>query len=202
VSDAGVTAAEAVPETAVAAAPAPRATPHLRAGAGHFRAGRFAEALVEFRVADTLGEAPEAAWYVAATLTKLERPAEALEAFSRAEARAPGGRDALLLFYRALACHALRLYGCADAALASAGSRVGPTVAGHAARMREELAALRQQEPSREAVDWYLSRAAEAEGRGQQAVAAAFRQEAEGLARRRADCYRCGSAGAPPARTH
>ncbi|MCI0669270.1 MAG: hypothetical protein L0Y64_02290 [Myxococcaceae bacterium] len=174
-----------------AALAAPPSTPHLRAGAEHFRSGRFEEALVEFRVSDTLGEATDASWYVAATLTKLGRAEEAHEAFAQAERRSPGGRDALLDFYRALACHQLRLYTCADAALVAAGTRAGPTVAGHAAKMRAELMTVLRAEPSRATVDWYFERAREAEARSQLALAAAYRREAAALARRRQDCYRC-----------
>src|SRR5262245_30995591 len=87
---------------------------HLLAGARHFQAGRFTEALVEFRVAVRAGDDGGALWYVAATLVKLKRPEEAITAFARAMEAAPAERDGLFDYYRALACYDARLYRCAD----------------------------------------------------------------------------------------
>src|SRR5262245_1629209 len=84
-----------------------RADEHMLAGAQHFQAGRFTEALVEFRVAKRAGD-PGAAWYVAAALVKVARFDEALEEFARAQASAPAERDALMDYYHALACYESR----------------------------------------------------------------------------------------------
>src|SRR5258708_20102539 len=90
---------------------------HLLAGARFFRAGEFARALVEFRVAEKLGGPGEPSWYAAAALVKLGRPEEALEAFAQAEKVAPAARDALLDYYRALACYDAPLYPSAPKSL-------------------------------------------------------------------------------------
>jgi len=109
---------------------------HLVTGAQFFRDGRYAEALVEFRVARNLG-ARDAAAYAGASLVKLGRFEEALEAFSEA---GPPGDDALLDYYRALACHGARLFARADATLAGIGERAGPKLAEQASRIRADLA--------------------------------------------------------------
>ena len=97
---------------------------HLLAGARFFKEGRFAEALVEFRVAQNAGSG-EALWYAGAALQKLGRSEEAIEAFAAAD---PAGHDGLLDYYRALACYDARLYLCADKLLASVGVRSGPRI--------------------------------------------------------------------------
>lgn len=159
---------------------------HLLAGARHFREARYTEALVEFRVAERMGDA-EARAYAGATLVKLGRPEEALDAFGSG---APAGGDALLGYYRALACYDARLYLCADALLAGVGERSGPRVAAEAARLRAEIARALRGEPATAAVDHYLARC-EALGRQRRpAAAAAFCREAKGLSARRRDGYR------------
>jgi tetratricopeptide (TPR) repeat protein len=163
---------------------------HLLAGARLFREGRFAAALVEFRVAERSGAGGEATWYVAASLVKLGRAEEALETFERAQATAPDARDGLLSYYQALACHEARLYLCADALLTEVGQSGGPHIAAQAARAREGIARLLTSEPSRTAIDWYLARAAEAQAAGREALARRYRAEAAGLAARRGDRYR------------
>ncbi len=65
--------------------------PHLVAGAEAFRAEAYAQALVEFRVAEALGSA-EARWYSAASLLKLGRAEDAVEAFVLAERSSPSPR--------------------------------------------------------------------------------------------------------------
>lgn len=159
---------------------------HLLAGAGHFRAGRYAEALVEFRVAERLGDA-DAAPYAGAALVKLGRPEEALEAFGGD--RAPG-RDALLDYYRALACHDARLYLCADRLLAAVGDRSGPRIAEQAARVRTAIARALAGEPAPATIDFYVGRCIALRAEGRAVLAVAYCREAAGLAARRRDRYR------------
>jgi hypothetical protein len=96
---------------------APTADEHLLAGAERFRSAHYAEALVEFEVAERLG-APDAAWYAAAAKVKLGEYEGAIAAFAEAEKAAPGTDDPLLAYYRAIACYQLKLYLGADAQLA------------------------------------------------------------------------------------
>jgi hypothetical protein len=159
---------------------------HLLLGAGAFREGRFAAALVEFRVAQRLGSS-EAAWYAGAALQKLGRPEEALEAFAAA---GPGPHDALLDYYRALACFDARLYLCADRLLASVGDRSGPRIAGLVRETRVQIAQALQGPPSTGAIDWYHLRAKEAVFRGRTQLGLAYLEEAQALAQRRPDQYR------------
>ncbi|HET9554784.1 MAG TPA: hypothetical protein VFP50_17585, partial [Anaeromyxobacteraceae bacterium] len=142
---------------------------HLLAGARHFREARYAEALVEFRVAQKLGAA-DAGRYAAVSLVKLGRPEEAVEAFGGVDGP---GRDALDDYYRALAAHDARLYHAADRILAGVAERAGPKIAEQAARMRADIARALQPEPSREAIDWYLERCGAARQAGRPALAAA-----------------------------
>ena len=165
---------------------------HLLAGANAFREGRFDEALVEFRVAQSLG-VPDAKTYAATTLVKLNRPEEAIEAFGSGDAP---GQDALLDYYRALACYDARLYLCAERLLAAVGDRAGPRVAGLAADVRARVASALAGEPSRESIDWYVSRCAAERTAKRKALAAAYCREAAGLATRRADRYRLAEAEA------
>jgi hypothetical protein len=165
---------------------------HLSAGAQLFRDGRHAEALVEFRVAERMGAA-EARPYAAAALVKLGRHEEAVEAFG---AGGVTGGDALLEYYRAMACYGARLYLCADRALAAVGERSGPRIAQQAARLRAEIAAALRQEPSTASVDFYLSRCAGLHREGRAALAAAFCTEALELTARRKDRYRRDEASA------
>jgi hypothetical protein len=172
--------------TVAAAPPAPGADDHLLAGATAFREERFDVALVEFQVARSLGS-PDAAAYVATTLVKLNRPEEAVEAFGTAEGP---GADALLDYYRGLACFDARLYLCADRLMAAVGDRAGPRVAGLAADVRARISSILAGEPSAQSIDWYLSRC-EAERKAKRAtLAAAYCREAEGLAKRRKDHHR------------
>ena len=159
---------------------------HLLGGAAAFRDGRWADALVEFRVAERLG-AEDARPYAGAALVKLGRAEEALEAFGGV--RSPG-RDALLDYYHALACHDARLYLCAERLLAGIGDRSGPRIAAEAAKVRAAIAAALASEPEAAAIDWYLARGAALEAEGRRALAAAFCHEAVGLAGRRRDRHR------------
>jgi hypothetical protein len=172
----------------------PRADDHLLAGANAFREERYDVALVEFRVAQALG-APDAEAYVATTLVKLNRPEEAVEAYGHGGGE---GADALIDYYRGLACYGSRLYQCADRLMAAVGDRAGPKIAGIASDLRAKIAGALAVEPLRETIDWYLSRcAAERKGR-RTALAAEYCREAAGLSRRRSDRYGLSQAEAGP----
>src|SRR5260221_10452691 len=131
---------------------------HLFAGAQFFQAGRFTEALVEFRVAERLANDGGPTWYVASTLVKLRRPEEALVAFARAEAKDPADRDGLFDYYQALACYDARLYHCADRLLTAVGDGAGPRIAGQARKIRGDLAPLLSAIAPPATIDWYHSR--------------------------------------------
>ncbi len=153
---------------------------HLLAGAAHFREARYAEALVEFRVAEKLGER-EAAGYAGAALVKLERWDEAVETF---ETAAPGDHP-LHDYYRALACYGARLYACADRLLANVGDRTGPRIAEQARAIREQIARALAGPPSEASLTWYRARCDEHRSQGRAALAAAYCREADALAARR-----------------
>lgn len=172
----------------------PAADEHLLVGARLFRGGQYAEALIEFRIARKLGAA-EASAYAGATLVKLERPEEAVEAFGSQEG---AGDDAILDYYRALAAFQARLYQAADRLLAAVGNRSGPKIAARASELRTRIAQALAGEPSTGTIDWYLARCEEQRGLGRAALAAAYCQEATGLSTRRADHYRGGQALHPP----
>jgi hypothetical protein len=150
---------------------------HLLAGARQFRAGRYAEALVEFRVAQKLGSA-EAPSYGGAALVKLARYEEAIEAFGGVDGTGP---DALMDYYRAVAAYEARLYVAADRLLASVGERAGPRIADQAARLRAEVATALAAAPSAPARAWYLTRCAELRGEKRDLLAAAYCREAADL---------------------
>ena|SRR5215813_461887 len=164
---------------------------HLLAGARFFKEGRFAEALVEFRVAQNAGSR-EALWYAGAALQKLGRSEEAIEAFAAAD---PAGHDSLLDYYRALACYDARLYLCADKLLASVGNRSGPRIAALVGEVREKIAVALRGGPTTDAIDWYHQRATEA-GQGRKLLAAAYLEEALALSALRTDRYRAADASA------
>ncbi|WP_176068334.1 hypothetical protein [Anaeromyxobacter diazotrophicus] len=170
----------------------PGGAEHLLAGAQAFREGRYEAALVEFRVAQRLG-AKEAAGYAAASLVKLGRAEEAVEVFAAADA---AGDDAVLGYYRAIACHDARLYLCADRLLGEVGERAGPRIAEQARRTRAALAAELAREPARASIDWYLGRCAERRADRRPALAGAYCDEAVGLATRRGDRYHLAEAAA------
>jgi tetratricopeptide (TPR) repeat protein len=179
----------------VASAP-PEATSHLLQGARHFREGRFAQALVEFKVARRLGVEGEADWYIAASLVKLGRAEEALEAFAAAQQSAPESRDALLDYYHALACHEARLYLCADALLGEVGESSGPRIGAQVRKLRADIAALFRAPPAPSSIDWYHGRAAEARAAGRPLLAGRYLEEAARLAERREDRHRLAEARA------
>jgi tetratricopeptide (TPR) repeat protein len=159
---------------------------HLLAGATAFREGRFAEALVEFRVAERLGS-EEARTYAGAVLVKLERHEEAIEAFGPAPV---AGEDALISYYRAVALRAERLLISADRVLASIGDRSGPRISAEVSRQRAEIAAALARGASATVIDAVLARGAALRARGRLALAAAHYHEAAALAARRPDRHR------------
>lgn len=167
------------------AAGSPGAPEHVLAGARAFRAERWADALVEFRVAERLGD-PSARAYAGAALLKLDRPEQSLEAFE-APGAPPAGRDPLLDYYHALACHELKLYDRADRLLAGVGARSGPRVARQADEARAEIAAVLRAPPSADAVDWYLARCEGLAREGRRVLARAFCEETTALGGRRKD---------------
>jgi hypothetical protein len=154
---------------------------HLVDGARHFRDGRYEEALVEFRVAAKLG-VRQAPAYVGASLVKLERFEDAVEAFGVGDG---AGSDALLDYYRALACYGARLYACAAEVLAGVGDRSGPKLAEQAAKIRADIAARLAVEPTPATIEWYATRCAERRREGRTQLAHAYCAEAAALSKRR-----------------
>ncbi len=167
---------------------------HLLEGARHFRAGRYAEALVAFKLAGKLGARADVAWYVAATLVKLDRYEDAIGAFAEAERLAPDARDAVLSYYQALACYGARLYGCADRLLEHVAAQAGPQIKAHAEKLRADIAAVLAGPPPTGAIDWYHERATFARASGRTALELAYLREAIALGQKRADGYRVAEA--------
>jgi tetratricopeptide (TPR) repeat protein len=166
----------------------------LASGASHFRAGRFDRALVEFKVARQLGARGDVTWYIAAALTKLQRPEDALEAFATAEAEAPDSGDTLLAYYRAIACHDAQLLVCADRILAEVSADAGPKIRSQAEKIRSQLAPLLGPEPPPSAIDALLSRGETALKHQRPTLAALYFREAHALSSRRSDRHRAGEA--------
>lgn len=175
---------------ATAHAETPSGSEHLLSAARLFRAGKFAEAVVEFKVAERLGAGAEATLYLAVALSRAGRHEEALEAFARTEAQGAAVTDPLVLYYRALSCHHLRLYVVADGYLVAVESGGGPRISEQAAATRAAISAHLAQAIPTTAIDWYHAQAAAAEQRGWLALSALYFEEALQLARRRADGYR------------
>jgi tetratricopeptide (TPR) repeat protein len=173
---------------------------HMLAGAQHFRAGRYAEALVEFRVADRIGGDGGAVWYVAATLVKVNRPDDAVSEFARAASLAPQERDGLLDYYHALGCYEAKLYFCADRLLAAVGEHPGPRIAEQARKIRADLSLVTTRSSTTSTIDWYHARAQAALKAERRALAAAYYEEAVSLAALRQDRYRRDEATAAMAR--
>jgi len=155
---------------------------HLVAGAEAFRAESYARALVEFRVAEALGST-EASWYAAASLLKLGRSEDAVEAFVLAERSNRAAGDALLEVYRGQACYAVRLYLCADRWFESAGGRAGPRLAPQLKALRDGIREALQPGQLDAGIDRLLSRATEVAGT-RPVLASAYADEALGLAAR------------------
>jgi hypothetical protein len=163
---------------------------HLLAGAQYFQAGRYSEALVEFRVAERMAGDGGPGWYVAATLVKLKRPEDALLSFARAEAEAPGERDGLFDYYHALACYDAKLFLCADRLLAAIGDEPGPRIAAQARKIRGDLAPVLAAPAPTSSIDWYHAQGQAALNANRGPLAAAYFEEAAGLAGTRRDAYR------------
>lgn len=154
---------------------------HLLSGARAFRAGQFRKALVEFRVAEKLGAGPAAAWYAAASLVKLHRAEDAVEAFAKVARRNPRGRDELFDYYHAVACSDARLYFCAKRLLSRVGDGAGPHIRDEAKRLLHAIDATLAKRPSKATIDWYRKRAARAARSRRPELAAAYLAEARHL---------------------
>ena len=161
---------------------APASEAHLIAGAEAFRAEAYEQALVEFRVAEALGSA-EARWYSAASLLKLGRAEDAVEAFVLAERGAQAAGDALLEVYRGQACYAARLYLCADRWFESAAVRAGPRLAPQLRSLQAGIRDALAPDQLSAGIDRLLARATELAG-GRPALAFAYADEAVALAAR------------------
>ncbi len=168
---------------------------HLRAGAAHFRAGRYEEAVVEFKVAAALGAGHECPWYIAAALTRAGRNLDALEAFESAQRVAPESADALFLYYRGIACSDTQLVVCAAESFERASKVSGPKISEQARRLSVEARVLLSAAPPRAAIDALLTRAAEQTQRARPTLALLFSREAAALASLRADRWREAEAG-------
>ena len=173
----------------LAADPAvPPSESHLVAGAEAFRAEAYEKALVEFRVAEALGSS-EASWYAAASLLKLGRAEDAIEAFVVAERSNRSAGDALLEVYRGQACYAAQLLLCADRWFESAGARAGPRLAPQLKALRTAIRDALQQGQLDPAIDRFLDRAGAVQAT-RPALAFAFAEEAAALASRSASRHR------------
>lgn len=172
----------------------PASEPHLIAGAEAFRVEAFEKALVEFRVAEALGST-EASWYAAASLLKLGRAEDAVEAFVLAERGTRSAGDALLEVYRGQACYAARLYLCADRWFESAASRAGPRLAPELKALRAAIGDALQPEQLAPAIDRILARASELSGT-RPILAAAYADEAVALSARSPARHRAAEATA------
>ena len=163
----------------------------LLEGSRAFREGRFPEALVAFRVAErSPGVGHEALWYSAATLYKLGRVEEALEAFDRAGREAPEVGDSILDFYLCSAAYEARLYLTSDDRLERLAAGAGPKLGAEIRRLRGQIALLFTVPPDARVIDWYLARARQLQEAGRRALAKAYYSEAAALSRRRGEPHR------------
>lgn len=164
---------------------------HVLAGAKAFRAGEWAAALVEFRVAIKLGAPASVRWYEGAALARAERFEEAVGSFELAFEQAPGSRDPLLDYYRALSCFELRLWGCVVEVTAELERTGGPRVQQQVKVMAGEAKLLLAVEPPREVIDACFTRSRLA---GSPALGRAWLKEAVRLGKRRGDTFRVSEA--------
>ncbi len=104
------------------------------------------------------------------------------------------GRDALLDYYHALACHESHLLIRADRLFQSVGTRAGPRLAEKARAARSDIAALLSSEPATGSIDRYLARCAEVQATRRTALARAYCEEARDLGQRRRDRHGVGEA--------
>jgi len=155
---------------------------HLVAGAEAFRAEAYEKALVEFRVAEALGSS-EASWYAGASLLKLGRAEEAVEAFVLADWSNHSATDALLDVYRGQACYAAQLLVCADRWFESAAARAGPRLAPQLKALRSAIGDALQKGQIDPAIDRLLDRAGAVQTT-RPALAFAIAEEAAALASR------------------
>jgi len=137
-------------------------------------------------VAEKLGSGPDARAYAAAALVKLDRAEEAVELFGPRSSQ-----DAVLEFYRALACYQARLFTCADRALEASMARFGPRVAEEAKALREQIQKTLAGEIQPQSIDWYLKHAQGSLQAGQLSLGLLYAEEARALGGRRKDCLRC-----------
>ncbi len=166
----------------------PASESHLVAGAEAFRAEAYEKALVEFRVAEALGSS-EASWYAAASLLKLGRAEDAIEAFVLAERSNRSASDALLDVYRGQACYAAQLLLCADRWFESAGTRAGPRLAPQLKALRSAIRDALQPGQLDPAIDRFLDHAGALKDT-RPALAFAYAEEAAALASRSATRHR------------
>lgn len=137
----------------------PSADAHVLTGARAFRDGDWATALVEFRVALKLGAAPGVHWYEGAALARAGRFEEAVGVFELAQELAPGERDSLLDYYRALSCFEAHLWGCVAEVTSQLQRTGGPRIQQQVTAMAAEAKQLLSTEPPKSAIDACLSRA-------------------------------------------
>jgi len=160
---------------------------HVLAGARAFRAGQWADALVEFRVALKLGAPASVRWYEGAALARAGRFEEAVGSFELALETSPSGRDPLLDYYRALSCFELRLWGCVVEVTSELERSGGPRIQQQVKAMATEAQQLLSLEPPREVIDACFTRARAATS---PSLGRAWLREAARLGRRRADAFR------------
>ncbi|MDP3154221.1 MAG: hypothetical protein Q8N23_16210 [Archangium sp.] len=160
---------------------------HVLAGARAFRAGQWAEALVEFRVALKLGAPASVRWYEGAALARAGRFEEAVGSFELAWESAPAGRDPLLDYYRALSCFELRLWGCVVEVTSELERSGGPRIQQQVKVMADEARQLLSSEPPRDAIDACFTRA---RATLSPSLARAWFREAARLGSLRSDAFR------------
>jgi hypothetical protein len=162
--------------TIQASEPPRTTTAHLLEGVRAFREGRFAEALVEFRVVERAPDAPaELAYYLGPTLYKLGRHREALQVFVTSSAP----RDALSEFYFGTTLYRLKLYLQArDVFAALAGPALGPRMREGALRYQADIDRLYTSPPAPTVVDAYAVEVRPALARGELVAAAKLLEEA------------------------
>jgi len=131
----------------------------------------------------TVFRSAEASWYSAASLLKLGRAEDAVEAFVLAERSSRAGGDALLEVYRGQACYAAQLLLCADRWFESAEARAGPRLAPQLRALRTAIREALRPDQIEPAVDRFLDRASALQ-RTRPALAFAFAEEASALAGR------------------
>jgi tetratricopeptide (TPR) repeat protein len=152
-----------------------RTTRHLLDGVRAFREGRFAEALVEFRVVERAPDAPvELSFYLGPTLYKLGRYKEALEVFLGS----PSPRDEITEFYLGTTYYQLKLFDAARRSFTALKGRLGPKLAEAAVRYVQEIDGLLIKTPLPSVTDRLFAQAHAALLANQTFTAGAFLEEA------------------------